>query len=63
VKAILRWFKLISGLKVKFFESKIYGINIDDGFLKCNIGRLPFIYLGLPVGAIPRRATTRKPML
>ncbi|PNX97042.1 cytochrome p450 [Trifolium pratense] len=70
IKAILRWFELISGLKVNFFKSKLFGINVEDdflssatSFLKCNIGRLPFIYLGLPVGANPRRLSTWNPVL
>ncbi|MCI39933.1 LINE-1 reverse transcriptase like, partial [Trifolium medium] len=29
MKAILRWFELISGLKVKFHKSKLYGINLE----------------------------------
>ncbi|GAU38174.1 hypothetical protein TSUD_264000 [Trifolium subterraneum] len=69
-KAILRWFELISGLKVNFFKSKLFGINVEDdflssaaAFLKCNVERLPFIYLGLPVGANPRRMATWNPVL
>jgi hypothetical protein len=61
MKAILKWFELISGLKVNFFKGKLFGINVDECllasaalFLKCMVGRLPFIYLGLPVGANPR---------
>ncbi|PNY12727.1 ribonuclease H [Trifolium pratense] len=70
IKAILRWFELISGLKVNFFKSKLFGINVGDGFinsatafLKCKIGSLPFIYLGLPVGANPRRVSTWNPVI
>ncbi|GAU27881.1 hypothetical protein TSUD_159750 [Trifolium subterraneum] len=69
-KAILRWFELISGLKVNFFKSKLYGINVCDDFInvaasffKCKVGKLPFIYLGLPVGANPRRAATWNPVI
>ncbi|GAU18134.1 hypothetical protein TSUD_248350 [Trifolium subterraneum] len=69
-KAILRWFELISGLKVNFFKSKLYGINVGDNFissaasfLKCKVGKLPFIYLGLPVGANPRRLVTWNPVI
>ncbi|PNX93719.1 ribonuclease H [Trifolium pratense] len=54
MKAILRWFELISGLKVNFHKSKLFGINLEDGFLdlaasflKCRIGNFPFIYLDL----------------
>ncbi|GAU34591.1 hypothetical protein TSUD_15060 [Trifolium subterraneum] len=69
-KAILRWFELISGLKVNFFKSKLYGINEGGAFvnsaasfLNCKVGKLPFIYLGLPVGANPRRVATWNPVL
>ncbi|GAU29855.1 hypothetical protein TSUD_379450 [Trifolium subterraneum] len=69
-KAILRWFELISGLKVNFFKSKLFGINVEGDFLssaaqflKCNVGKLSFIYLGLPVGANPRRLSTWNPVL
>jgi hypothetical protein len=32
-------------------------------FLNCRIGRIPFIYLGLPVGANPRKFSTWLPMI
>jgi hypothetical protein len=70
MKAILKWFELISGLKVNFFKSKLIGINVEACFLesaalflKCVVGQLPFIYLGLPVGANPRRLSTWNPVL
>jgi hypothetical protein len=70
MKAILKWFELISGLKVDFFKSKLFGVNVDETFLasatvflKCVVGRLPFIYLGLPVGANPRRLSTWNPVI
>jgi hypothetical protein len=57
-------------LKVNFHKSKLFGINLEDGFLdvaagflKCRIGNFPFIYLGLPVGANPRRPSTWKPVI
>jgi hypothetical protein len=65
VKAILRLFELLSGLKVNFVESRLFGVNIDDAFLNtvarflnCKLGRMSFIYLGLPVGANPRTEAT-----
>jgi hypothetical protein len=70
MKAILKWFELISGLKVNFFKSKLIGINVEACFLesaalflKCVVGQLPFIYLGLPVGANPRRLSTWNPVV
>ncbi|GLU05147.1 hypothetical protein SLE2022_222630 [Rubroshorea leprosula] len=62
VKAILHWFEWISGLKVNFNKSHLYGFNVSEGWLKgaaailhCGVGKVPFIYLGLPVGGNPGR--------
>ncbi|GKV07275.1 hypothetical protein SLEP1_g19071 [Rubroshorea leprosula] len=62
VKAILLWFELISGLKINFSKSHLYGFNISEGWLQgaadmlhCGVGKVPFIYLGLPVGGNPGR--------
>jgi hypothetical protein len=70
MKAILRWFELVSGLKVNFSKSRLFGVNIPPNFLEgaasflhCIIGSLPFIYLGLPVGANPRRTSTWDPVI
>jgi hypothetical protein len=70
MKAILRWFELMSGLKVNFSKSCLFGVNVDNtfldhaaSFLHCKLGSFPFIYLGLPVGANPRRASTWDPMV
>ncbi|XP_058760756.1 uncharacterized protein LOC131634106 [Vicia villosa] len=69
VKAFLRGFKRIFGLRININKSKIYGINIGEdmlttaaNFLPCEIGRLPFLFLGLPVGANHRRKDTWKPV-
>jgi hypothetical protein len=70
VKAILRWFQLMSGLKVNFFKSRLLGVNVDEPFLRvasrflnCKLGKFPFIYLGLPVGANPRKEATWNPVV
>jgi hypothetical protein len=70
IKAILRGFELASGLKVNFWKSCLMGVNISEEFmvmasrfLNCRIGRAPFKYLGLPVGANPRRVATWQPMI
>jgi hypothetical protein len=64
LKAILRGFELASGLKVNFLKSCLIGVNVPHGFmdlacgiLNCKRGTTPFWYLGLPVGANPRRAS------
>lgn len=68
IKAILRGFELASGLKVNFAKSNIFGLNVDDQFLHaasvflfCCIGRIPFKFLGIPIGANPRRCSTWAP--
>ncbi|MCH82363.1 LINE-1 reverse transcriptase like [Trifolium medium] len=70
MKALLRGFELASGLKVNFWKSCLIGINVGDSFmdmactfLNCIRGGLPFKYLGLPVGANPRRLSTWVPLL
>jgi hypothetical protein len=70
IKSILCSFELVSGLKVNFFKSKIYGINVEDSFMRaasnfvpCNTDSIPFRFLGIPVGANPRRCATWSPIL
>ncbi|KAK2446576.1 hypothetical protein QL285_017365 [Trifolium repens] len=70
LKAILRGFEKVSGLKVNFAKSCVIGVNVSDNFIRlasaflnCRVGSVPFKYLGLPVGANPRRATAWEPML
>lgn len=57
IKAVLQLFECISGLKVHFYKSQLYGVNVRDDWrqratevLNCNVGVLPFTYLGLPIG-------------
>lgn len=66
IKYILRGFELISGLQVNFHKSKVYGIHASQYFLQealtflsCNVGLLPFKFLGMPIGANPRRCHRR----
>ncbi|GAU48536.1 hypothetical protein TSUD_282880 [Trifolium subterraneum] len=70
MKSILRGFELVSGLKVNFVKSKLYGINVDANFLAaaasfldCSFDSIPFKFLGIPVGANPRRRETWKPIV
>jgi hypothetical protein len=60
MKAVLRWFELVSRLKVNFSKSCLMGVNVPSSFLQgaasflhCKLGSIPFIYLGLSVGANP----------
>lgn len=66
IKYILRGFELISGLRVNFHKSKVYGIHASQYFLQaastflsCIVGLLPFKFLGMPIGANPRRCYRR----
>jgi hypothetical protein len=70
LKAILRGFEMVSGLKINFWKSSLIGVNVSpeflrvaSAFLNCRVSSLPFKYLGLPVGASPRRVTTWEPLL
>jgi hypothetical protein len=70
LKAILRGFELASGLKVNFWKSNIMGVNVSQDFMRlssiflnCRVGSIPFKYLGLPVGANPRKASTWEPLV
>lgn len=70
LKSILRTFELASGLRVNFSKSNIFGINVSNDFLAvascflhCCIGHFPFKFIGIPIGANPRRASTWKPIV
>ncbi|GAU23391.1 hypothetical protein TSUD_334390 [Trifolium subterraneum] len=70
LKAILRGFELASGLRVNFWKSCLMGVNVSNNFmevactfLNCIRGGVPFKYLGLPVGANPRRMSTWEPLV
>ncbi|GKV46852.1 hypothetical protein SLEP1_g53813 [Rubroshorea leprosula] len=56
VKDILKWFELMSGLRINFSKSNVFGYNVSEkwlkgsaGMLHCRVGKAPFLYLGLPV--------------
>jgi hypothetical protein len=70
LKAILRGFEMVSGLKVNYWKSSLMGVNVSHDFmtlastfLNCKTSTIPFKYLGLPVGANPRRLSTWEPLL
>ncbi|GKV07285.1 hypothetical protein SLEP1_g19080 [Rubroshorea leprosula] len=57
VKGILRWFELISGLKINFNKSVLYSCCVSEEWrrmaaanLNCKSGEFPFTYLGMPIG-------------
>jgi len=62
IKSILRCFQLASELKVNLNKSSIGGIRIDvvnlqryAVMMNCNIMKLPFKYLGVPIGGSHNR--------
>ena len=70
LKALLRGFEMVSGLKINFFKSGLIGINVSGDFmemacdfLNCNQGALPFKYLGLPIGVSSNSLSTWEPLL
>lgn len=70
IKSILRLFELASGLKINFSKSRVMAVNGREGFVQsaalflgCKIGVIPFKYLGVPVGANPRRVETWLPLV
>jgi len=65
IKAILRCFKLVSRLRINFSKSQLVGVAILEDRVKffakvlsCRISKVPFSYLGIPVGCNPRRFAT-----
>lgn len=70
MKTVLRCFELVSGLKVYFKKSSLVSLNVEESFvsaasmfLNCKRGRIPFKYLGLPVGANSRNSSTWQPVI
>lgn len=63
LKVILRWFELMSRLKINYDKSEMVGIRTDANMLNamtnafgCKIGTLPIMYLGLPLCmGLPKR--------
>lgn len=58
LKCVLRSFELVSGLKVNFHKSCLFGLGVESeicdnwaNVLNCGVGKIPFVYLGLPIGA------------
>ncbi|XP_019433895.1 PREDICTED: uncharacterized protein LOC109340629 [Lupinus angustifolius] len=65
LKSILKCFELASGLKINFHKSCFMGLNLSPDFvtkavdkLYCAVGSVPFKFLGIPVGANPKRLST-----
>jgi len=70
IKAILRCYEILFGLKVNFHKSKLVGISVDSyalstyaKTLNCNTMRLAFKYLGVEVGGNPRKKQFWEPVI
>ncbi|MCI22831.1 cysteine-rich receptor-like protein kinase, partial [Trifolium medium] len=70
LRAVLVLFETMSGLKVNFNKSMLVGVNITDSWLGeaasalcCKVGKIHFLYLGLPIGGDPRRLGFWEPIL
>jgi hypothetical protein len=68
--AVLVLFEAVSGLKVNFHKSMLVGINVAESWvleaaavLGCSVGRVPFLYLGLPIGGDSRRLSFWDPVV
>ena len=60
LKAMLRGFEMVSGLKINFAKSHfgVFGhetnwVHDAAQFLNCSHMEIPFYYLGIPIGAKP----------
>ncbi|KAJ0805638.1 putative RNA-directed DNA polymerase [Helianthus annuus] len=70
LKRILRIFYLCSGLKINLHKSVVYGVgvsvemlNAKAGVLGCKAGAVPFVYLGIKVGANMNRVNNWEPVI
>ncbi|XP_058775034.1 uncharacterized protein LOC131649281 [Vicia villosa] len=70
IKTVLKAFELVSGLGTNYRKSKLIGINISDNLmeaasslLSCKVEGKVFSFLGILVGANPRRISTWNPLL
>jgi hypothetical protein len=70
MRGVLVLFAAVSGLKVNFHKSMLVGVNVAEtwlaeaaGVLGCSVGKVPFVYLGLPIGGDPRRLSFWNPVV
>jgi hypothetical protein len=70
IKEVLRKFSMSTGLKINFDKSQMLPINVPDDLLQelavvfnCQIGKMPFTYLGLPVGTTKPTITELSPLV
>ena len=70
MRAVLVLFEAMSGLKVNFNKSMLVGVNVSDSWLteaasvlRCRVGKVPFVYLGLSIGGDSCRLIFWEPLL
>ncbi|WJX67068.1 hypothetical protein P8452_51564 [Trifolium repens] len=70
MRVVLVLFAAVSGLKVNFHKNMLVGVNVAESWLAeaasvlgCSVGRIPFLYLGLPIGGDPRRLSFWDPIV
>ncbi|XP_058766944.1 uncharacterized protein LOC131640567 [Vicia villosa] len=70
IKAILRVFEAVSGLRVNYDKCRLLGINVGDrfvdaagSFLSCRIDNLPINFLGISIGCNPGLCSTWAPLI
>ncbi|KEH41231.1 hypothetical protein MTR_1g046940 [Medicago truncatula] len=70
LRAALFIFKVMSRLKVNFHKSSLVGVNIASSWLSeaasvlnCKVGKVPFLYLGFPIGGNSRRLSFWEPFV
>jgi len=70
LREILTLFEAMSGLKVNYHKSILVGINVDESWLSeaalvlsCKIGRIPFMYLSLPISGDARHLIFWEPII
>ncbi|XP_071713279.1 uncharacterized protein [Rutidosis leptorrhynchoides] len=67
---LLKCFELSSGLKVNFNKSCLYGVGVPPSEVElmasrmgCKAGKLPFVYLGLPIGTRMNNVLAWQPVI
>ena len=70
VKAILRCFELVSGLRINFYNHQVGSVGISQldtviyyKCLNCLQMKIPFKYLGMMVAGNPRRSVFWNPVV
>ncbi|KAL4302531.1 hypothetical protein GQ457_10G018910 [Hibiscus cannabinus] len=70
VQRVLFFFQAYLGLQINFGKSSLVALGVEGdlveevaGLLRCEVGSLPFMYLGLPLGCNPREKGVWDPMV